>query len=64
MSQRQQSEDPGPDPTALETFMSIQEVKDQLTQLRWQTAKLGLHEVGQLLAVAQLALEDDMLRQV
>jgi hypothetical protein len=32
----------------------------QLTALRWQVANLGLREVGQLLAVAELALRDNI----
>lgn len=35
----------------------------QLSALRWQVAELGLREVGLLLAVAELALQDNILAE-
>jgi hypothetical protein len=60
MSRGPFADDEAADGAASPQLLSKQKILAQLTDIRWQAASLGLTEVGKFLAVAQLALEDDI----
>ena len=60
MLQRDRIDNSFPEWTGSAKVDSKNDILAQLTALHWQVANLGLREIGQLLAVAELALQDNI----
>lgn len=63
MLQRRQVDSPYPGWNRSTEVVGKEEILAQLMEMRWQVAELDLQEVGQLLAVAQLALRENISKQ-